>query len=38
MRNLTVGAAAEAFANADRLADLEERARIDWERPLQDAS
>jgi hypothetical protein len=37
VRNLTVGAEAEAFSNADRLARLEERARIAWERPLQDA-
>lgn len=37
VRNLTVGAAPEAFANADRLRELEQHARIDWERPLQDA-
>ncbi len=37
IRNLTVGAAAEAFANADRLMTFEQHARIDWERPLQDA-
>ena len=37
VRNLTVGAAAEAFTNADRLRDLERHARIDWERPLQEA-
>ena len=37
VRNLTVGAEAEAFSNADRLARLEEHARIAWERPLQDA-
>lgn len=37
IRNLTVGAAAEAFANADWLRDLEQHARIDWERPIQDA-
>jgi hypothetical protein len=37
VRNLTVGAEAEAFSNADRLARLEERARIAWERPLQEA-
>ena len=36
IRNLTVGAAAEAFANAERLARLEERLRLDWERWLQD--
>ena len=36
IRNLTVGAAAEAFANADRLRAFEQHARIDWERPLQD--
>ena len=37
VRNLTVGAAGEAFANAGRLRDLERHIRIDWERPLQDA-
>jgi membrane-associated phospholipid phosphatase len=37
IRNLTVGAAPEAFANADRLRDLEQHAGIDWEGPLQDA-
>ncbi len=37
IRNLTVGAAAEAFANADRLRGFEEHARLDWERPIQDA-
>jgi membrane-associated phospholipid phosphatase len=36
VRNLTVGAASEAFANADRLRELEQHAHIDWERPLQD--
>lgn len=36
VRNLTVGDAAEAFSNADRLARLEHQARIAWERPLQD--
>ena len=37
IRNLTVGAAAEAFANADRLVRLEEHLRLAWERALQDA-
>jgi len=37
VRNLTAGSAAEAFSNADRLARLEEHARIAWEWPLQDA-
>ncbi len=37
VRNLTVGAAAEAFANADRLVRVEEFLRLDWERALQDA-
>lgn len=37
VRNLTVGAADEAFSNADRLMRLEESARIAWEQPLQDA-
>jgi hypothetical protein len=37
VRNLTVGAAEEAVSNARWLADLEERIRIAWERPLQDA-
>ena len=37
IRNLTVGAAAEALANADRLREVEQYVRIDWERPLQDA-
>ena len=37
VRNLTAGAAAEAFSNADRLARLEEAVRIAWERPLQEA-
>ena len=36
IRNLTVGAAAEAFANAERLARLEVWLRLDWERWLQD--
>lgn len=37
VRNVTVGAEAEAFSNADRVARLEEHVRIAWERPLQDA-
>ena len=37
VRNLTVGAEAEAFANADRVERLEVHARIAWEQPLQDA-
>jgi membrane-associated phospholipid phosphatase len=37
VRNLTVGAQAEAYANAERLARFEERARISWEEALQDA-
>jgi PAP2 superfamily len=37
VRNLTAGAADEAFANADRLTRVEEWARVGWERPLQDA-
>ena len=37
VRNLTVGAAAEAFANADRLVRVEEYLRLAWERALQDA-
>jgi hypothetical protein len=37
VRNLTVGAAAEAFTNADRLRALEQHARLDWERALQGA-
>ena len=37
VRNLTAGAAAEAMSNADRLARLERRAHIAWERSLQDA-
>ena len=36
VRNLTAGAAEEAFANARRIQDLEELLRIAWERPLQD--
>jgi membrane-associated phospholipid phosphatase len=35
IRNLTVGAADEAFANAGRLARLEERIGIAWEQTLQ---
>ena len=35
IRNLTVGAAGEAFANADWIARLEERLRLDWEHALQ---
>jgi hypothetical protein len=38
VRNLTAGAEAEAFANADRVVRLEERARIAWEEPLQEAA
>lgn len=37
VRNLTVGAEAEALSNADRVERLEEHARIAWEQPLQDA-
>jgi len=37
VRNLTAGAAAEAMSNAERLARLESRAHIAWERSLQDA-
>jgi membrane-associated phospholipid phosphatase len=37
VRNLTAGAADEAFSNADRLASLEERIHVAWEQPLQDA-
>jgi membrane-associated phospholipid phosphatase len=37
VRNLTVGAAPEAFSNADRLGRLEERLHLAWEQPLQDA-
>ena len=37
VRNLTAGAAAEAMSNADRLARLERRAHVAWERSLQDA-
>jgi membrane-associated phospholipid phosphatase len=37
VRNLTAGSAAAAYANADRVARLEERARIAWEWPLQRA-
>lgn len=35
IRNLTVGAMDEAFANAARIADLEERLGLDWEQALQ---
>jgi hypothetical protein len=35
IRNLTVGAMDEAFANAARIADLEERIGVDWEQALQ---
>jgi hypothetical protein len=35
VRNLTAGAADEAFANAGRIADLEERFGLDWEHALQ---
>jgi membrane-associated phospholipid phosphatase len=37
VRNLTVGSAAEAFSNAERLTELEEGLGLDWERALQDA-
>ncbi len=37
VRNLTVGAAPEAFANARRIARLEAWLHVDWERSLQDA-
>jgi membrane-associated phospholipid phosphatase len=37
VRNLTVGAAAEAFSNADRLERLESFLGVAWERSLQDA-
>lgn len=37
VRNVTAGAADEAFANADRIARIEEWLRLDWERGLQDA-
>ena len=37
VRNLTVGAAEEAFANAERLTRLEVYLRIDWGHSLQDA-
>ena len=37
VRNLTTGAAAEAMSNADRLAHLERRLHVAWERSLQDA-
>jgi hypothetical protein len=36
VRNLTVGAADEAFANAEWLGRLEERLHVAWEDPLQD--
>jgi membrane-associated phospholipid phosphatase len=35
IRNLTVGAVDEAFANADWIIRLEERLRLDWEHALQ---
>ena len=35
IRNLTVGAMDEAFANAARIADVEERIGLDWEEALQ---
>ncbi len=38
VRNLTVGSAEAAFANAGRLADLERRLGIDWEGALQGAT
>ena len=38
VRNLTAGAESEAFSNADRVVRLEERARIAWEEPLQEAA
>ena len=37
VRNLTVGARAEAFSNAHRMARLEEFLRVSWERSLQEA-
>jgi membrane-associated phospholipid phosphatase len=37
VRNLTVGAAGQAFANAERLIRLEARLQLDWEQALQDA-
>jgi membrane-associated phospholipid phosphatase len=37
VRNLTVGAAGEAFANARRLARLEDFLGVAWEQGLQDA-
>ena len=37
VRNLTVGAAAEALANAERIVRLEEALQLDWEDALQDA-
>jgi membrane-associated phospholipid phosphatase len=37
VRNLTAGAAGEAFSNAGRLERLEEWAHIAWEQPLQGA-
>ena len=37
VRNLTVGAAAEAVANADRLMRVQAYLGLDWERALQDA-
>ena len=36
VRNLTVGAADEALANAEWLVRLEERLHVAWEEPLQD--
>jgi hypothetical protein len=35
VRNLTVGSAPTAFANAERLVDLEQRLSLDWEHALQ---
>ena len=35
VRNLTAGAPDQAFANAERIADLESRLGIDWEHALQ---
>jgi PAP2 superfamily protein len=37
VRNVTAGAADDAFANASRIARLEEWLRLDWERGLQEA-
>ena len=37
VRNLTAGAADQALANAERLAELEERFHVAWEGSLQDA-